>query len=264
MLKNSTRIDYLDGLRGWAALVVCMGHTLSVFYMNDFASIIINGYFKLLVDGGMAVKIFFVLSGFVLSMSFIKNPEIKKLAALLIKRIPRLSIPIFAMALIVHFLMNSGLMFNSIVGHWNGHYKFDSTIFKVFESSFLLSFFGYATPEFVKGPMYSGTLWTMPYEMVGSIFVAIALLLASFINKNKRIISIIIVFVGLIFLSYQKALFAGTVTCFLFGILLAYYLVNMPKTPPPILLRYKILLAIIILLLYYSNSNYNFVDIKRN
>ncbi|MDR2709427.1 MAG: acyltransferase family protein, partial [Elusimicrobiota bacterium] len=255
-MKNAMRVSYLDGLRGWAALIVCVYHTASLFgYKNataplsNFLIFIQNKYFNLIFDGNLSVRIFFILSGIVLSISFIKNPDLKKLAALLIKRIPRLSIPIFAMSLISHFLVKSGLMFNvaanEILGYYGllpFHYKLDSTLFNVFESSFLLPFFSYANSSgeyanaaWANTMLYSNVLWTMPHEMIGSIFVAVALFLASFINKSKRIIAITIAFVGLIILAYQNALFAGTLICFLFGILLAYYLINRHKTwrPPP-------------------------------
>jgi peptidoglycan/LPS O-acetylase OafA/YrhL len=238
MTKNTTRIHYLDGLRGWAALVVCLFHTAVAFGYNtnipnpsNFLLTIRQQYFKLLFDGNLSVKIFFVLSGIVLSISFIKNPASQKLAALLIKRIPRLSIPIFAMSLISHFLIKANLMFNlkasKVLGYegiLSSYYNFDSSIFRVFASSILLPFFGRGNDSgiWATSMLYSGVLWTMPHEMVGSIFVAIALFLSSFINKNKRFTSIIILFIGLIILSYQNAYFAGTLTCFLFGILLAY------------------------------------------
>lgn len=270
--KNDFRVSYLDGLRGWAALVVCLYHTALAFSNSSvpnppkFLVMVQNGYLKPLLDGGLSVKIFFVLSGLALSISFIKNSDFRKLAALLIKRIPRLSIPIFAMSLITHFLMKSNLMFNlkaiDILGNneWLYWYNFNSSIFKVLGTSFLTPFFGGGSP-------YSDALWTMPHEMVGSIFVAIVLFLAAFINKNKRIIPIIVLFMSLIVLSYKNAHFAGTLTCFLFGILLAYYLVwknkdnKLPPSPSLYSIFHKIMLALIILWFYYSDFSF---DIKSN
>jgi peptidoglycan/LPS O-acetylase OafA/YrhL len=193
-IKNSNRIKYLDGLRGWAALIVCMGHTALTFTYDvpeqpQFLKTIQNGYFRILFDGGLSVKIFFILSGIVLSMAFIKSHNFTKLAALIIKRIPRLGIPIFAMALISHLLMKFGLMYNFRAidvlekNTWlSWCYNFDSSIFKVIGYTFLTTFFG-------SGNAYSTALWTMPHEMLGSIFVVIVLLVASFINKKKICIS---------------------------------------------------------------------------
>ncbi|MDR1106745.1 MAG: acyltransferase family protein, partial [Treponema sp.] len=190
MIKNENRINYLDGLRGWSALIACMGHTALTFTYDvpnqpRFLTNLQNGYFRLLLDGGLSVKIFFVLSGIVLSMAFIKKSDFTKLAAMIIKRIPRLGIPIFSMALISHFLMKSSLMFNfkaiDVLGKntWlSWCYNFDSSLFKVIGYTFLSTFFGSGNP-------YSTALWTMPHEMLGSIFVAVVLLIASYINRNK-------------------------------------------------------------------------------
>jgi peptidoglycan/LPS O-acetylase OafA/YrhL len=184
------RVDYLDGLRGWGALFVCMGHTALTFTYDapvqpKVLNYIQNGFFRIIFDGGLAVKVFFVLSGLVLSLAFIKNRNTSKLAGLVIKRIPRLGIPIFVMALISHVLMKLRLMYNfkgiEVLGKntWlSWRYNFDSSIFKVAGYTFLSTFFGGGNP-------YSTALWTMPHEMLGSVFTAVILLLAYHINKRK-------------------------------------------------------------------------------
>jgi peptidoglycan/LPS O-acetylase OafA/YrhL len=198
-----------------------------------------NGYFRILLDGGLSVKIFFVLSGIVLSMAFIKNQNFSKLAALVIKRIPRLGIPIFVMAIISHVLMRLGLMYNFRAieilerNTWlSWCYNFDSSIFKVIGYTFLATFFGSGNP-------YSTALWTMPHEMLGSIFVVMVLLIATFMNKKKAIMPLIILLAGLIVFSYQRgdrATYSSTFVCFLFGMLFSYYIIKKTKLsplPPP-------------------------------
>jgi peptidoglycan/LPS O-acetylase OafA/YrhL len=238
---ESNRINYLDGLRGWAALIVCMGHTALTFTYDvpkqpQFLKNIQDGHFRILLDGGLSVKIFFVLSGAVLSMAFIKTHDFRKLSAIVIKRIPRLGIPIFAMALISHILMKIGLMYNFAAievlekNTWlSWCYNFDSSIFKVVGYTFLSTFFG-------SGNAYSTALWTMPHEMLGSIFVVIVLLAVAYINKKKVIIPLIILFAGLIVFAYMKgdrSAYSSTFICFLAGILLSYYIVFKNKNIPP-------------------------------
>jgi peptidoglycan/LPS O-acetylase OafA/YrhL len=238
-IQNANRINYLDGLRGWASLIVCMGHTALTFTYDvpkqpQILKDIQNGHLRILFDGGLSVKIFFVLSGVVLSMAFIKNRDFTKLAALIIKRIPRLGIPIFVMALISHLLMKLGLMYNFRAidvlekNTWlSWCYNFNSSIFKVIGYTFLATFFGNGNP-------YSTALWTMPHEMLGSIFVAIVLLVASYIKKNKIYIPLIVLFAGLIVFAYMRgdrSAYSSTFICFLSGILLSYYIVK-KNTPP--------------------------------
>jgi peptidoglycan/LPS O-acetylase OafA/YrhL len=262
-MENNVRINYLDGLRGWAALVVCLYHIVTAFGIYSDSVQNSPQFFESILPktslaGIISVRIFFILSGIALSISFIKKPAFKKVAALVIKRIPRLSIPIFAMSLIVHFLMKLNLMFNLkakeiINERWLDVYNFNSTIFKVLKDSFFLVFWG-------EGTSYNGALWTIKYEFGGSLFVALVLFFA-IINKNKKIILFAILVALYYALYYQKHYFGGTLICFLFGILIAYYIVLKSKCnpPSPYSMLYKISFAAIILWFLYNNAS---LDIK--
>lgn len=59
-----SRIQYLDGLRGIACLIVVADHYSQAFQPGDAN--------KLWTDGGLAVGIFFLMSGFVLTGSFMR------------------------------------------------------------------------------------------------------------------------------------------------------------------------------------------------
>lgn len=85
------RIGYLDGLRGLAAMQVVLGHCMLAFAPARFW-----GPFRLLWDGDFAVFLFFLISGFVLTFSFERDPL--NVAVLTLRRIIRLGFPLAAAA----------------------------------------------------------------------------------------------------------------------------------------------------------------------
>ncbi|GLV63143.1 acyltransferase [Bacillus mycoides] len=88
------RYKELDSLRGIAAIIVLLGHFLALFPIlgKKVMYSTFGTYFSILWQGHSAVIIFFVLSGFVLSLPFYKGTEFNYLKYL-IKRVCRIYIP---------------------------------------------------------------------------------------------------------------------------------------------------------------------------
>ncbi|MBL0219713.1 MAG: acyltransferase [Myxococcales bacterium] len=119
---ESTRETYLEGLRGLAALVVFFHHFFTLFYPEAISpnTVTVHTHSRLmallrgsplrgLYDGNFAVCIFFVLSGYVLTVTFFRtrNPNIiYRLAA---ARYFRLVIPAMASILLVVVLREFSL-----------------------------------------------------------------------------------------------------------------------------------------------------------
>jgi Predicted acyltransferases len=110
------RIDELDSLRGLAALSVLFSHlmlTFPVIYNStDFyeckrwlLKIIIFSPLHIIWDGHAAVIFFFILSGFVLALPFLKANEGIPYLSFLVKRIFRIYIPYFY-AILIAIIMN--------------------------------------------------------------------------------------------------------------------------------------------------------------
>jgi peptidoglycan/LPS O-acetylase OafA/YrhL len=100
-LSDTKRISELDGLRGLAALSVYFSHLIGIFNTNSkIFEIISNSPIHILWDGESAVRLFFLLSGFVLTFPFIKNKDKMNLFSFYKKRIFRIY-PVFIVSIIV-------------------------------------------------------------------------------------------------------------------------------------------------------------------
>lgn len=76
MYSETKRIDYLDSVRGLAALFVLNSHCISLFVWPPLLGHLINlPLVQILFDGKAAVAMFFVLSGFVLSRPYLVADE---------------------------------------------------------------------------------------------------------------------------------------------------------------------------------------------
>jgi peptidoglycan/LPS O-acetylase OafA/YrhL len=97
------RLSYLEGLRGIAALLVLSDHFLHGF-ANDFARTTRLGY--LLSNGAVAVDIFFLLSGVVLTYAFERAP--RDVPGGMARRIIRLGVPLLAACLLACLIRTAG------------------------------------------------------------------------------------------------------------------------------------------------------------
>jgi peptidoglycan/LPS O-acetylase OafA/YrhL len=91
---SSIRYEELDSIRGLAALIVLIFHVLNVFmYWDIIPPLISKSPMRVLWSGHQAVILFFVLSGFVLFLPFLKRKQ--PYLPYIIKRIGRIWIPFF-------------------------------------------------------------------------------------------------------------------------------------------------------------------------
>ncbi|MGJ5203650.1 acyltransferase family protein [Bradyrhizobium sp. HKCCYLR20261] len=176
-LGDTRRVEYLDGLRGVAALVVLIGHSwmmfsqpISSYSSGDGVAAIPAMLLKvvgLVANGNSAVCIFFLLSGFVLA-DFARGATIS-FPAQVVRRYLRLAIPILITSTFAYCLLRFGLFRNAesarIFGEWAGAwYQFDA--------SFTAMTYEALVGTFATGSnAYNSNLWTMHPEMVGSFYI---------------------------------------------------------------------------------------------
>ena len=100
----------VDGLRGWAALmVVCYHFTWE--RLGARYPILRNPVTAWFLNGDFAVSIFFVLSGIALTSGYFTNGDRRILVGLAVKRYSRLTIPILVTCFLTFALYQLGLTY---------------------------------------------------------------------------------------------------------------------------------------------------------
>ena len=220
-MKNpiSSKIAWLDGLRGVAALVVLLAHFKELVLPGSearlhfaFEPYLERSPLMILFASHLAVLIFFIHSGFVLSWKYLNAPDARILLSMAIRRFFRLGIPIGFAVWFAYALMRAGLMSNAAAaemsgspGAFNNIYTFTPTLYSAIVDSTVgvLLFTNYR---------YNGAFWTMPIELICSYAVFIVLPLVVRLETNL---------LGLLLLLASIQLLAPYpwLICFLIGIL---------------------------------------------
>lgn len=187
------RMQYLDALRGLAAFAVVIGH----FFFGEWKNLpVIN----LISDTKLAVAIFFVLSGVVLTneKGMINQPPITLLLTYGLARFTRLFIPILSVSIFVALLYSLGFMFNGQLNEnylgWVPYLDFYQTevgVAKVISFASVETFLIY-NPELTLIP----PAWTMRPELFGSFAVIayIWILNRGYIKPRPVLLSVIAFF----------------------------------------------------------------------
>jgi peptidoglycan/LPS O-acetylase OafA/YrhL len=90
--QKSSKLIPLEGLRGIAAIIVMLGHMVrGLVPPGDAKWASLHQVHRWLLNGGAAVTIFFVLSGFILSLPFGKDRGRLRVLTSFLKRWPRLA-----------------------------------------------------------------------------------------------------------------------------------------------------------------------------
>lgn len=198
----------LEGVRGMAALMVVAAHFVLAFYPTlvngdeqsahtPYDELIHGTPLALLYAGMFAVAIFFVLSGFVLSIGFFQTKDVNIVKKLAASRYLRLMLPALASILIAFFFMSvgfarlpeaAGLITGS--ASWLSSWSFDATFFDAIRSG--------ALDIFIQpGSSFNNVLWTMYTEFLGS-FLVFAILLLFAQSKYRWIM-----YIGCIILTFN-------------------------------------------------------------
>ncbi|OBZ13781.1 acyltransferase [Bacillus sp. FJAT-26390] len=184
---SERKLFYLDGIRGLAAFAVVISHYIQVFYPAALNGRPQQAHFKwdiwyghspinLFYNGQFAVCLFFVLSGYVLSVKmFEKELDSETFQKLLhssaIRRYIRLAVPAAVSVLLVYLaIITNAFYLQEIWGTtWTdmkkNYYDLDTNIYTVIKAAIFDPFFRF------KAHPYNPVLWTMSYELLGSFLI---------------------------------------------------------------------------------------------
>ncbi len=211
----TSRLTFLDGLRGWAAMAVLLFHVfILIFPPSIFAAIMLRKF--VLFNGAFAVMLFFIISGFALSVPFVTSASRKMILRLASGRYFRLAIPVFVACALVHAAMCAGWIgpANNRPAPFNTFLDVPAQFDHLLQFGLFDVFLDYRTDQ-----SYFGALWTMEIEFTGS-FVVLCLqaIMGSplFCGKVTRARSI--VYMGLALVLLARGSFMAL---FLIGMVLA-------------------------------------------
>lgn len=163
------RLHFLDGLRGWAALSVVIYHSTWELFGTLVPGVRVTEAGPL-NDGPLAVYIFFVLSGVVLSLPFLRTGDPSRITRMALGRYVRLAVPVTAASLIGLVMMKGGLLSNqaaaSVLGgsDWvRDELQQAPAVLSWAQFALYSTFFDYQPQQ-----SYDPYLWTMQIELGGS------------------------------------------------------------------------------------------------
>jgi peptidoglycan/LPS O-acetylase OafA/YrhL len=213
--QHLKRINEVDGIRGWAALVVLLFHVFGEM-LKFVVPAVQSAWFAPLLAGDVAVLVFFVLSGDALSYGYFAGGGYKVIDRLLVRRYLRLTIPILMSCSITYILLITGLNYHTEASvilqrtDWLGQFlQFNSSLIGFLRYSLLGVYISHT-----RQLSYNPFLWTMSIEIVGSMMVFLLCYLWQRLKKPQWVCLALVVFLTVI-----GSFFA----LFFFGMLLGYF-----------------------------------------
>lgn len=241
------RLDWIDGLRGICCILIFVHHFLLIFYPSTYSGnaapshmfakldvYLAQSPFAFLINGNFLVCIFCVVSAVSISYSIFGKTDWNRLSRSLIKRFPRLALPLFATSLLVYFMIKLSLFENDtavqITQSWwlARYYRHDLNLWRVFRTSFI-------DVWFVGNDEFSTAFWMLKYIFYGSFATYLLSIMAW--KKNQKIL-IVYFFTAVVFLLLDNLIFN-----FILGTILGYFISNEMKP-----LHSKLIGAFLILL----------------
>ncbi len=214
-VSGRVRLDYLDGLRGVAALVVVVFHFFSAYLPAAIPAEtprpwrVSDTPVGILYNGLFSVIVFFVLSGFLVSNSAAKKKD--PLLLNLALRYTRLALPATASVLwawlLLMLLPNKATELSRLIPHVWLHFTYQGKIPGLY-SEFSE---GLAHIFTAGSSLVNNVLWTMKIELIGSCFIYILYSIA-----RGRMLLRALILLALILPAVHQTIYEG----FVFGAIL--------------------------------------------
>lgn len=204
-----SRVYHWDGLRGLAATLVVLHHLMIGFYPstytlnpasvhtgNNFEFILHNSPIGIVINGGFAVALFLLLSGYVINYSQSSISSLTTILKSIAKRFFRFFPPLLAVNLIAWLVITFGWSFNlraaTLTGSdwWLGQmWQMSPNLISAFNQSWLSLF-----AMFPLNHAYNSSAWTMQYFFLGPIALSTFLFFTKKLPKRNLILAISMIF----------------------------------------------------------------------
>lgn len=231
MIMGQKRIQWIDGLRGIASLFIVLHHFIMGYYPAAYEGPVAVRHLPGTMEadfsqsplafialGDFWVSMFCMVSGFVIAYQVYHMTDAKQFSKSLLKRYPRLMIPVFALSAIVYVMLHMGLFYNVQAANLTG----SSWLAQFYQNKTTLSdlFFSGLIDTWIVGmaTLYSNAFWMLAELFAGSFMAYILAVMGKYANKR-----ILYVYLGvsLAYLSVNSRL-----TNFAIGVLLAYFMIH--------------------------------------
>ena len=218
------RLHYIDGLKGWCAVSVCILHFLLMFVIGGYVGwkclpeAALNPFeyyfewfpYSVLTNNSFPLYIFFALTSFIVSYTFLKNKNDDKLKQKIVMRyfrfLPLVLIGCFVAYLLLAFKLCPLEEFYNITGNTWGLARLEEsyTFLDMLKIGFFTSFF--------EGTQLVSPFWCLHYIFLGSMLGFVMMLLYTKVdNKIFFFGSVILMFyfVDQNYLAFIIGLIAG-------------------------------------------------------
>ncbi|MBQ2377343.1 MAG: hypothetical protein II297_02970, partial [Clostridia bacterium] len=220
------RLNYIDGLKGWCAVSVCILHFLLMFVIGGFvgwkclpeaALNPLEYYFdwfpySILTNNSFPLYIFFALIAFIVSYTFLKNKNEDKLKQKIVMRYFRFMPLVLISCIVAYLLLELELCplreFYGITGNTWGLAMIENefTLFEALKIGLFKSFF--------ERTHLVSPLWCMFYIFLGSMLSFVMMLLYTKIDNKLFFFGsalVLFYFVDQNYLAFIIGLIAGVI-----------------------------------------------------
>jgi peptidoglycan/LPS O-acetylase OafA/YrhL len=253
------RYEELDSLRGLAALSVFFGHMYLIYDETILSKLLFEyGPLRATIAGSEAVILFFVLSGFVLSLPFYHKRKFNY-GGYLVKRISRTYVP-YIFAIFIAFILREIFYTENIRGLSNWfiiNWSLSINLNTVIDHLILIKTFS---------SNLNNVVWSLVHEMrISLIFPLIMMIIVRLDYKKGIVFSIGVSVVSVIYFSLLYPSFLGTelyvslhyCSMFIIGALIAKHREKIINLISNLTIRIKIILFLIgILLFLYAHPSF--------
>ena len=252
--ESHPRYRQLDSLRGLGAITVFFAHYISLKINLPLFNVVQPSPLGILFNGTAALMLFFILSGFVLSLPFIEGEKPLRLTSFYTKRVFRIY-PAYIFAIIFAVVLKEFLFDKNglapyadwIKNFWNWDWNKENAK-EILKTLLMIG------PDF-KINLIDPPIWSLVIEMKMSIILPFFIVIVS---RNSMALNIGFLFV-MGWLTYEYN--AWAISVFYLGILMAKYKDQILDKIR--LLRTRTVAALIFFSILLYNNNYEFLHLIR-